>query len=305
MTENLIDSPLVSVIVNCFNGEEYLVNAIESVFRQTYTNWEIIFWDNQSDDSSAEIFRSFKDERLKYFRAPIHTKLYEGRNGAFAEVNGDLVAFLDVDDTWEPNKLELQVPLFSEERVGLVYGNYYISRNEASRTAVTFSDQLPEGAILNAMLEKYQVGLLTLLVRRDIALQLIGPFDPRFHIIGDFDFVIRMLCKTEARAVQEPIATYRVHQKSETSQNMWMSMGEYEIWLSEFALDSVVGSQPGFTKLINEIAIRRVVMLIRTGNTSDARGLLRNQPRSFRWLLLFLATFVPTKVMGRIRPIRR
>ena len=54
------NQPLVSVIMNCFNGEKYLREAIDSVIAQTYTNWEIIFWDNQSVDRSAEIFKSYK-----------------------------------------------------------------------------------------------------------------------------------------------------------------------------------------------------------------------------------------------------
>ena len=50
--------PKVSILMNCFNGEKYLSEAIKSVFMQTYENWEIIFWDNVSDDDSAKIFKS-------------------------------------------------------------------------------------------------------------------------------------------------------------------------------------------------------------------------------------------------------
>ena len=53
-----------SVMMNCFNGEKYLEEAIESVLNQTYQNWELIFWDNQSSDNSAKIFKTFKDKRL-------------------------------------------------------------------------------------------------------------------------------------------------------------------------------------------------------------------------------------------------
>ena len=61
-------NPLVSVIINCYNGEKYLREAIDSVIAQTYSNWEIIFWDNQSTDSSAEIVKSYNDDRIKYYR---------------------------------------------------------------------------------------------------------------------------------------------------------------------------------------------------------------------------------------------
>ena len=117
--------PLVSVIMNCFNGEKYLRKAIDSVLAQTYRNWEIIFWDNQSTDRSAKIFKSYNNQNLKYFYAPKHTLLYEARNFALEHAIGELYAFLDVDDWWDTKKLEKQIPLFDDPEVGLVYGNYW------------------------------------------------------------------------------------------------------------------------------------------------------------------------------------
>ena len=63
----MIKSPLVSVIMNCYNGEKYLKLAIASIINQKYTNWELIFWDNKSTDNSAKILKKFKDKRIKYF----------------------------------------------------------------------------------------------------------------------------------------------------------------------------------------------------------------------------------------------
>ena len=70
-----LKDPLVSVLMNCFNGEKYLREAINSVYTQTYKNWEIIFWDNKSKDKSAEIFKSYKDKRLKYYFRKKKSKL--------------------------------------------------------------------------------------------------------------------------------------------------------------------------------------------------------------------------------------
>ena len=67
-------------MINCFNGEKYLRKSLESVIAQTYKNWEVIFWDNQSTDKSAEIFKSFNDLRFNYYYAHSHTLLYEARN---------------------------------------------------------------------------------------------------------------------------------------------------------------------------------------------------------------------------------
>ena len=120
------NQPLVSVIMNCFNGEKYLRGAIDSVISQTYKNWEIIFWDNQSNDKSAKIFKDYKDDRLKYYCADSHIEiLYRARNYALKKANGEFIAFLDVDDWWLPEKLEKQIPLFNDPDVGLVYGNVW------------------------------------------------------------------------------------------------------------------------------------------------------------------------------------
>ena len=73
-------SPLVSVIVNCHNGQKYLKDCINSIMNQSYKNWELIFWDNNSTDKSLEIVNSFKDNRIKIFISRSFNKLYHARN---------------------------------------------------------------------------------------------------------------------------------------------------------------------------------------------------------------------------------
>ena len=124
-----LETPLVSIIINCYNGEKYLREALDSVLTQTYQNWELIFWDNQSVDKSAEIFKNYSDLRFKYFFAPKHTLLSEARNCAIEYSTGEFLAFLDVDDWWAPEKLEKQIPLFDDQEVGLVYANYWYVLN--------------------------------------------------------------------------------------------------------------------------------------------------------------------------------
>ena len=77
-----LTNPLISIIVNCFNGEKYLKRALESIINQTYNNWEVVFWDNQSSDNSKKIFSEFKDKRFKYYFSKEHTSLYKARNEA-------------------------------------------------------------------------------------------------------------------------------------------------------------------------------------------------------------------------------
>ena len=119
------NEPLVSIIMNCFNGERYLNESLKSILDQSYQNWELIFWDNLSKDSSKKIFDRYKDKRFKYFIASQHTPLYVARNLAIKKASGEFLAFLDTDDIWLKDKLNQQIKLFSNPNIGLVYGNYW------------------------------------------------------------------------------------------------------------------------------------------------------------------------------------
>ena len=91
---------LVSVIINCYNGEKFLSEAIDSIYAQTYTNWEIIFWDNASIDSSAAIAKSY-NKKLKYYKAKLTTTLSHARFEAIKKAEGKYLSFLDCDDLWQ------------------------------------------------------------------------------------------------------------------------------------------------------------------------------------------------------------
>ena len=142
------NEPLISIIVNCYNGEKYLCEAIDSVLSQTYKNWELIFYDNQSNDNSAEIFKEYIDHRLHYIYAPNHTPLYEARNYAYEQSKGEFITFLDVDDWWEPTKLKDQIKLFSDQCVGLVYSNFWIASTGSQKLKIAHKRILPSGLVL-------------------------------------------------------------------------------------------------------------------------------------------------------------
>ena len=85
---------LVSVILNCHNGEQFLKEALDSVINQTYKNWELIFWDNQSNDKSKSILQSFKNKKFKYFKSKKFTSLYVARNLAIKKQKESLLVLL-------------------------------------------------------------------------------------------------------------------------------------------------------------------------------------------------------------------
>mgnify|MGYP003956655605 CR=1 FL=1 len=154
--------PLVSILMNCYNGEKYLEESLNSVIQQTYENWELVFWDNQSCDNSAKIFKSYSDKRLKYFLAKNHSGLGEARKRAFEHLKGKFVAVLDTDDIWYPTKIEKQLQYFDDIDVGLVISNAYFF-NEIKKIKI-YKEKYFQGWVFNKLLENYYVCLVTLLL---------------------------------------------------------------------------------------------------------------------------------------------
>ena len=215
--------------MNCYNGEEYLQKAVDSVLAQTYQNWELIFWDNQSIDKSAEIFKNYGDKRLKYFLAPKHTKLSEARNYALENSSGEFKAFLDVDDWWD-TKTRKTNALFEDPDIGLVYGNYWFENERKGTRKINYKNKLPSGRILDDLLKNYVVGLLTIVIRTQVFENLNYPFNSKYHIIGDFDLGIRTALNWKIECIQEPCAHYRWHQNNESYKHMQLSIKEQEEW---------------------------------------------------------------------------
>lgn len=218
--------PLVSVVMNCYNSAKYLREAIDSVLAQTYQNWEIIFWDNQSTDESANVFKSCADARLRYFLAPDFTKLGQARNLAVAHATGEWLGFLDCDDVWLPEKLARQVDIImtADTELGLVYGQCWviksgieISSQWANRqykyAKKTVLKTLPEGRVFEKLLKFNFVPLVTAVVNR-AAYHEVGGLSAHFEQAEDYELFVKIAAKRKVRAVQAIVALYRIHESN-------------------------------------------------------------------------------------------
>ena len=229
----ITNNPCVSIIINCYNGEKYLKEALNSILNQTYENWEIIFWDNYSSDSSAKIFKNYKDKRFKYFFSEKYTSLYKARNLAIEKASCDFVAFLDTDDLWEKNKLELQMPYFDNKEIGLVFSNFWLLKDNTNKKKLYIDKSLPNGKIYNDLINNYCVGILTTIIRKKSYQELDKIFDDRFSIIGDFDLFLRLSKKYLFASIQQPLAYYRLHDQNYSTLNKAKEVAEFEIWAKE------------------------------------------------------------------------
>ena len=241
--------PFISVIINCYNSARFLEEALESVRAQTYADWELVFWDNQSTDESAAIFKRYDDPRFHYFYAPEHTFLGKAKTVAIEKARGEWLAFLDCDDLWLPHKLEQQVALIQEggADLGLVYGRMEVLvEDEARETSVAKSalaaslasrhKPLPEGEVFEPLLAENFVPQPSVILRRDVYWS-VGGVNPAFKHSWDYDLFLRVSKGWKLRALQEVCCKYRVHGTNLTHTQKEIGYQESIAMMSNFLPD--------------------------------------------------------------------
>ncbi|MCS2852351.1 glycosyltransferase family 2 protein [Bacteroides fragilis] len=163
--------PLVSFIVNCYNGELYLKRCLDSILTQTYQNWELIFWDNASTDHSKEIFTSYGDKRFKYFNSDVKVSLGQARAWAVDVCRGDYISFLDVDDEWLPQKTEIQIREIQKDSYVLSYGSINeINADNPSKRKIT-TPRYSSGNIFGEQLVNFEANLPSSMIKRSALIQ--------------------------------------------------------------------------------------------------------------------------------------
>ena len=223
------NSLTVSIIMNCHNGETFLKQSIDSIINQSFKNWELIFFDNVSDDNSLEIVDSFNDKRIKVFKSEKFINLYHARNEAIQKAKGKYICFLDTDDYWERNKIEEQVNfLENNSNFEMVYSNFYTIKKDNTKY-IQNNYNLPEGKIVKDLLKKYSIGILTACIKKKIFENIL--FDEKTNIIGDFDFFVKLSCDYNIGCIQKPLAFYRDHENNLSKKKLGVYINELNYWI--------------------------------------------------------------------------
>ena len=262
--------PLVSIIVNCYNGSNYLFNCLTSIQQQTYNNFEVIFWDNCSTDNSRNILEQFDDDRFLYFNDYSHSKLYHARFKALSKAKGDLIAFLDVDDLWQPSKLSSQVlAMKNNPDVGYCYTGFKILNqiNGTLKSAYN-NNYLKSGYISRSLLNRYTVGMLTLMIRKKVIEENNIKFNVKYNMIGDFDFVIRLSRVTRALVIPEDLAIYRKHSTNLSLINKEQHFKERKQWLMDLKEENLFPLSY-YENFINETNYQKISMNLNNLNIKN------------------------------------
>lgn len=181
MSETTAQRPLVSIIIPVYNGEAFLAKTLQSVFAQDYRPIEVIVVDDGSTDRTAEIAQSFSN--VRYIYQPNQGPAY-ARNQGIAAAQGDLLAFLDADDTWLVEKISAQVNYLEEHpHIGFVVTHMHVELEPGAEWPPNFNRQ---------HYEKDPPCMLpsALVVRKEV-MQQIGVFDVRYRHANDSDWFLR------------------------------------------------------------------------------------------------------------------
>ncbi len=288
--------PLVSILMNCYNCQEYLEEAIKSVYLQTYTNWEIIFIDNCSTDQSKKIVEKF-DSKIKYYRTPYNMNLCNARVYAKEFIQGEYFCVLDTDDLWMPEKLEQQIKIMIDnDDIGIVYSNTICFNHENSYLA--YKSLMPSGYIFKELLQGYFFSFETVMVRKRIMDENHIYFDPKYNVSSDAEFFIKLAYYTKCQYIDKPLAKWRYGHGSESDKHLCSFPKEYEIMLEDLSL-----SIDGFNfKYVNEINILKAkinnmyaLCFWSKGDIQQTREYLRKASTMNRkYLLTFVISFFIT-----------
>jgi glycosyltransferase involved in cell wall biosynthesis len=212
--------PVVSVVIPAYNTELFLPEAIESVLKQTYTDFEIIIVDDGSTDGTSDKAKSYLHDPRVHYIYQDNKGVCAARNTGIRKSQGGLVAFLDADDVWLSEKLEKQVLLFDENEVGLVYcmiehidddGNVLPHLSWPHPVGATYKDMLHTNWI---------VGSGSSVVIRKNAFDKVGFFDEELRGLEDMDMWIRILRHYKSSYVDSVLVKIRRHIKSMQAQKM-------------------------------------------------------------------------------------
>jgi len=204
---------------------------------QTMPDWELVFWDNQSNDGSAARIRQYSDPRIHYFMAPEHTKLDEARRRAASRARGRWIGVLDTDDLWLPDKLERQLARVANvPEVRLVYGrceelNLLKEVAPQPRIHPPLEQRLPEGRVFGQLARDNFMSLVSILYRRD-AMEEVGGFR-EFDHAADYDLSLRLARQHLVAAVDAVICRYRQHEDNRTHRLFEVGVQEVEAILTD------------------------------------------------------------------------
>jgi glycosyltransferase involved in cell wall biosynthesis len=204
----------VSVVIPAYNAMAYLPETLESVLRQTFSDFEVFLIDDGSSDHIVQWASELVDPRVKLISQE-NQGASAARNTGIAHAQWEYVAFLDGDDLWEPTKLEKQVHcLEANPEVALVHTWLAGIDWQSKPTGRVICPQI-EGEVWQQLIEKNRLACSSVMVRSS-CFETVGVFDKNLRFAEDWDMWIRLATRYHFAVIKEPLIGYREHSNSKS-----------------------------------------------------------------------------------------
>lgn len=221
------DDVLVSVIMPTYNSKSTFNESVQSVMKQTFTNWELLITDDCSTDGTYEwaVNIAKTDKRIKVFKNSINSGAGVSRNKSIENANGKYIAFLDSDDLWFPEKLEKQISFMEKNDILLSY-TYYQKINMNGEIGAIISS--PDKINYKELLKSNVIGCLTAIYNKD---KLGKIYMPEIRKRQDMALWLKILTKIDyAVCYPEVLAYYREGQESLSSNKFKVLFSQWNFY---------------------------------------------------------------------------
>lgn len=306
--------PKVSVVIPVYNCERYIGDAIRSVQAQTYPASEIIVVDDGSSDGTSAAVQACSG--VKYLRQQNRGEP-AARNLGIQHAAGDLIAFLDGDDLWTPDKLALQLPcLQAHPAWAMIYSDMatfddrgVIDGSVKQRFQITF----PQGNIFRQLFQETLFGSGSVVVHKEV-FHKIGMFDESLLVGSDYEMWLRIARHFEVGYIDKPLLLYRQHSSMSTL-NLGRALQDGMPW-EAVVLKKVLKGYPAIAAECGRSLVNRRLAkpfacmghtLLRLGDHTHARPMfrqaLRYWPANRSYAFFYLATFAKPGCLAVARRI--
>lgn len=280
--------------MNSHNGAKYIYDSVSSIIAQTYKNWELVFFDNCSDDDSQNIINKFDDKRIKYFYSKKILSLGQARKNAETYLNGDFIAILDVDDLWLPNKLKNQIEILLENiDTSFMFTAVNFFNKSNSKNFYPYQKFIKKN-FFKELLFNYRVPLESILINKKYINKLQYFFDDKYNSITDFDLLLRLSENSKVIYIPEITASWRLHDNNDTVKYPFYFVDEKKEWLKNNK-EKINNINPKYFYILNnknEFERIRITLNV-YGRAESLKELFKLKNYNIKFLIYFFFILCP------------
>ena len=288
----------VSILMNCYNGEKYLSEAIDSVFMQSFTDWEIIFVDNCSVDNSAEIAMGF-GPKVKYFKTLANVPLGEARAFGIEKCAGQYLMYLDVDDRYHKNTVRTLLAEIEESSNLVVYAGHK-NIDHSGKVIGSYKPRPKSGKIFASLLSQFDIPTASMIMNLEKYRGLGHTYDSEIVVSSEYNHFLQLSVANDFKCISGEIVDYRIHADGLTAEKQ-----SYAFQDRIFTLEKIISQNPGillqYPREFKEAFARAEYYKARTyveeNDLPQARKIMRKTILvSKKYLAVYLLLFMPETI---------